>query len=150
MTKAVHQDSLSAPSTTISSGGDHGQQAMPAGVPKICRGECEAALIIDAAGHIAAGDEAAAALLGRRSEDLPGQHVSALIRGLPFDPQTPGYNLAYAGFHGGDGVWMRHTMVVPEGREIAVEVSLANRNRDGSPCIVLCLRPPASAVGWEA
>ncbi len=105
-----------------------------------------AALIIDAAGCITDCSPAAKELLGRQSESLSGRAVAALIPGLPFAIDTPGYNIAYAVFHAADRQRMRHMALLADGRRLPIDVALGSLTMNGHLCIALTLKPSTSMV----
>lgn len=133
-----------APTRTQDTGHDaNGWQALLK-AQEFCRLERDAALTADAQGVITDYSLAAAHLLGRSAESLTGKPLNQLIHQLPFGPNTPGYNLAYAIFHGVDSRWQRHTSVAPDGRVIAVDVALASVMMNGKRAIKLTLKAPDS------
>lgn len=115
---------------------------------EFCRLEREASLTADAYGHVTEYSPAAARLLGRSAENLVGKPLCQLIHQLPFSNNTPGYNLAYAVFHGTDGRWQRHMTIVPTGRMIPLDVALASVMRNGRRAIKLTLK--AADSGQQA
>lgn len=114
-----------------------------------CRQARDAALTVDAHGRITTYSPAAAALLGRGAEDLSGDDLSLWIKQLPFRPDTPGYNLAYAVFHGARGLWHRYTVVSPGGQSIPLDVALSSVMMNGVRSIQLTLKA-AAASGQQA
>jgi PAS domain-containing protein len=98
-------------------------------------------LTIDAGGRIVACSPQAAALLEQQPSILPGHSVRELIPELPFAPNTPGYNLAYAVFHAMDPIWIRRTALGAGGRTIPVDTALSSMLINGKRHITLGLRP---------
>ncbi|CAK0780268.1 hypothetical protein CCP3SC15_720002 [Gammaproteobacteria bacterium] len=109
--------------------------------PTSCCIERDAALIIDIDGRINCCSPAAAELLGSGSEILRGNTVAAVIPGLPFTPNTPEYNIAYAIFHGADDLWVRHTALSVDGRKIPIDVAFVGVMNNGGAFIVLTIKP---------
>ena len=101
----------------------------------------DAALIIDTHGRIADASTGAADLLGRRLDALLGHAITSVMPHLPFAADTPGYNMAYAIFHGADRVWQTHPVVSTDGQLVPVEATLASALVNGARFITLCLRP---------
>lgn len=101
----------------------------------------DAALIIDTHGRIADASTGAVTLLGRRLDALIGQAITSVMPRLPFAADTPGYNMAYAIFHGADPVWQPHPAVTTDGQLVPVEATLASALVNGARFITLCLRP---------
>lgn len=115
---------------------------------EFCRLERDAALTADAHGYITDYSLAAAHLLGRSAENLTGKPLWQLIHQLPFGQNTPGYNLAYAVFHGADGRWQRHTTIAPDGQVTSIDVAMASVMMNGSRAIKLTLK--AAELGQQA
>lgn len=105
-----------------------------------------AALMLDAHGRITQSNQAANTLLGRTPEELTGQTVATVIKGLPFAATTPGYNMAYAVFHAADGTWARRTAVSTDGIHIPIETAVSFGALDGERRIKLRLRPQPQTV----
>jgi len=109
--------------------------------PMAWQGGRDAALIIDTHGRIADASTGAVTLLGRRLDALIGQAITSVMPRLPLAAETPGYNMAYAIFHGADRVWQPHPAVTTDGRLVPVEATLASALVNGARCITLFLRP---------
>jgi hypothetical protein len=103
-------------------------------------------LTVDMTGNITGCSAAAALLLDSPSQTLKGCAVKAVILHLPLSPTTPGYNLAYAVFHGTSGLWQRRTALASDGRKIFIEVAFSNVTIEGERFITLALRTPLTAV----
>ncbi len=104
-----------------------------------------ASLVIDGAGRILRCSPWVTAALGWPPGALAGLPVSAVIADLPFAAGTPGYNLAYAVFHGAEGAWSRRTALTAQGMKVPVDIALAKVSVDGKPCIAFSLRQPLHA-----
>ena len=92
----------------------------------LSQAEFEADLTLDLEGRITDCTPAAARLLACNADSLTGQAIKTVIAQLPLAPDTPGYNLAYAVFHGRDGGWVRRVARLQNGQKIAVEVALGS------------------------
>jgi len=97
-------------------------------------------LTLDVGGHITSCDQGMVHLLGSEADALAGKAVTAVIPELPFSAQTPGYNLAYAIFHGANGERVRRTARSGNGNSLAVETVLSSRNVNGCRSISLDFR----------
>jgi len=106
---------------------------------EFCRLERDATVTIDAHGCITDCSMAGAHLLGS-AENLMGKPLSKFLDHLPFGHNTPGYNLAYAVFHGADGRWQRHTTAARNGQVIGVDVALSSVMMNGNRAIKLTLK----------
>jgi PAS domain S-box-containing protein len=100
-----------------------------------------AVLTIDAEGRITDCNQEANELLGWRSETLEGHPVTEVVPELPFSPNTPGYNLAFAVFHAANGVWMRRMARLADGRELFVDMALSSMLVNFKRHITLSFRP---------
>lgn len=109
-----------------------------------------AVVITDADGRVTDCNGAAAKLLNRQPEKLPGENLSTLLPGLPFARETPGYNLAYAGFHAGAERWLSGTAHMNDGSRIAVDISFRTAKRNHQRFIMLTLRPSAESPSGHA
>lgn len=105
-----------------------------------CRLERNATVTVDAYGRITDYSLAGAQLLGCPVENLMGKPLSQFLEQLPFGQNTPGYNLAYAVFHGAGGRWQRHTAATPDGQVVGVDVALSSVMMDGNRAIKLTLK----------
>lgn len=105
----------------------------------------EAALLLDSEGRITDSNPAAECLLRSEAGALQGQGISQHIPGLPLSASTPGYNLAYAAFHAGQGRWLAHTAALPQGGWQPIEVWFACVRVHGMRVIALTLRPAGGA-----
>lgn len=101
---------------------------------------CNASVTVDAHARITGASPAGAQLLGRQVESLLGQPLSKLIDHLPFGDNTPGYNLAYAVYHGVGGAWQRHTTATPNGQVVGLDVALSSVMMNGSRAIQLTIK----------
>lgn len=109
---------------------------------KSCRRVANNAIVImDIDGQITDCNCAAAELLNRNADELPGEPLMAMLSGLPFAPDTPGYNLAYAGFHAADEHWLPGTARLTDGSRIAVDIAFSTAKTNRQRFIVLTLRP---------
>ncbi|MES2946949.1 MAG: hypothetical protein V4858_00245 [Pseudomonadota bacterium] len=97
-------------------------------------------LILDAEGRITSGDEQMVDLLGVQMDALAGQSVTTWIPDLPFSAKTPGYNLAYAVFHGAGGTKVRRTARCAAGHGVSVDTVLSSHKVGGRRCIALDFR----------
>ena len=88
--------------------------------------ERDAVLTIDAEGRITACTLEAKELLGWESECPEGCAATTVIPELPFSAKTPGYNLAYAVFHSANGMWMRRTALLADGRKALVDIEMSS------------------------
>ncbi len=102
--------------------------------------EGEAVLIVNKQGFIANCNQVARALFGWDSGVLKGHPVTDVMPELPFSPDTPGYNLAFAIFHAGKGAGMRCIAVMVDGKRIAVDTALSSVKIGYKRQIKLCLR----------
>lgn len=100
-------------------------------------------LTLDAAGHITGGDQDMLHLLGPQSEALTGKAIKSVFADLPFSDNTPGYNLAYAVFHGASGVKVRRTARSATGRCVPLDTVLSSHSVEGQRNITLSYRPAA-------
>lgn len=81
-------------------------------------------VILDQHGCIRSCGQGVAALARLAAQALDGQSIKALLPTLPFQPGTPGYNVAFAVFHANN---KRHTvcrMNTGDGVPLVVEVAL--------------------------
>lgn len=81
-------------------------------------------IILDQYGCIRACGQHVAALAGVAGQTLSGHPIKSLLPTLPFQPGTPGYNVAFAVFHANS---LRRTvckMNKGDGIALAVEVTL--------------------------
>jgi len=107
-----------------------------------CSLERDIALVINIASQIICCSPAAVELFGRRLNDLLDNAVTALIPDLPFSPETPGYNMAYAAYYGiVNGPWIRHTALLASGLKIPVDILFSNIMNTGNSLIILTLKP---------
>jgi len=97
-------------------------------------------LTLDVEGGITSCDEGIEYVLGSQADALAGKAVTAVMPELPFSAQTPGYNLAYAIFHGANGAKVRRTARSGNGNSLAVETVLSSRNVEGRRSITLDFR----------
>ena len=102
--------------------------------------EGDAVLTVDKQGRIANCNQVAKTLLGWEGAVLEGHPVTDVIPELPFSPNTPGYNLAFAIFHAGNGAWMRRIALMVDGKRIAVDTALSSVKIGYKRQIKLCLR----------
>jgi hypothetical protein len=91
-------------------------------------------------GDITSCDRGIEYLLGSQADVLAGKAITEVMPELPFSAQTPGYNLAYAIFHGANGAKVRRTARSGNGNCLAVETVLSSRNVDGRRSITLNFR----------
>jgi PAS domain S-box-containing protein len=98
-------------------------------------------LTIDIAGRITDCTEDASTLLGQHAEELTGQMLSDAILKLPFSSNTPYYNFAYAVFHSGADKTLRRTILLADGREMPINVSLSPTVVRGRRLIKVRLTP---------
>ena len=110
--------------------------------------EREATVTVDAHGRIAHCSAAGAELLGSQVESLIGQPLSQFFDQLPFDPNTPGYNLAYAVFHSAEGRWQRHRVATPDGLRVGVDMAMSSVRMKGRRAIQITLK--ATDSGQQA
>jgi len=115
---------------------------------EFCRRERDATVTVDIHGRITDHSMAGAQLLGCQVENLMGKPLSQFLDQLPFGDNTPGYNLAYAVFHGAGGRWQRHSVAKPGGLVSGVDVALSSVMLNGSRAIQLTLK--ASDSGQQA
>lgn len=102
--------------------------------------EREAALLLNSEGRITDFNPAAAKLLGHTAGTLEGRAISAIIPGLPLCDFTPGYNLAYAAFQGGQAGGLSHTALSARGEPIPIELNLDCVRLHGIRVIALTAR----------
>lgn len=100
----------------------------------------KAVLTIDAEGRITDCNPEANELLGWRSETLEGHPITEVVPELPFSPNTPGYNLAFAVFHAANDVWMQRMARLADGRELFIDMALSSMLVNFKRHITLSLR----------
>jgi hypothetical protein len=81
-------------------------------------------MTLDGQGHICSCSESIAALAGIPPVKLLGQPVKTLLPALPVSGDTPGYNVAFAAFHGASGRVYLSRLKKSDGSAIAVSVLL--------------------------
>jgi len=79
-------------------------------------------LTLDSQAHICFCSESLAALAGITPLDLVGKPVKTLLPALPLNNATPGYNLAFAAFHGASRRAHVSRLIKSDGTSIAVSV----------------------------
>ena len=104
-----------------------------------------AVLTIDPEGRITECNPEAKTLLGWETDGPWGRCATAVIPTLPFSPNTPGYNLAYAIFHAANGIWMPRMAYASDGRALSVDTALSSKVVNSVRHIVLSLRPTLGA-----
>lgn len=102
--------------------------------------ERDAVIVTDISGSITEVSPAAAAMLGQAPDALLGNALKSIIPGLPFAPETPGYNLAYTGLYAIEDLWLRRSAQSADGQEMPIEVALASASMNDNRYIVLTLR----------
>lgn len=100
-----------------------------------------AVLTIDAEGRITNCNPEARELLGWQAEAWEGLPVTEVVPELPFSPNTPGYNLAFAIFQAANGVWMRRRARLANGQELSIDMALSSMSVNFKRHITLSLRP---------
>lgn len=118
----------------------HKEWGHQAGTPLDLRAGDWHTLTLDSEGHITSGDQDMAQLLGPQAHALSGKLVTTVIADLPFSEKTPGYNLAYAIFHGANGQKVRRKAQVANGKSIPVDTVLSSRRVKGHRSITLSFR----------
>lgn len=98
-------------------------------------------LTLDVEGHIQSSDRTAMHVLGPQTDALTGNAIKSVVPDLPFSESTPGYNMAYAVFHGAKGAKVRRTVLATNGQRIPVETILSYRNHEGDRSITFRFRP---------
>lgn len=106
-----------------------------------------AIVITDVDGRITDCNCAAAELLNRPVDQLSGEPLTAMLPGLPFALDTPGYNLAYAGFRAADEHWLAGMARLNDGTRICRRYCFQHRKNE-SPA--LHRADPASFLGAHA
>jgi hypothetical protein len=81
-------------------------------------------MMLDSQGHICFCSAGLAALAGVTPAKLVGQAVKILLPALPVSGNTPGYNVAFAAFHGASGRVYLSRLIKSDGSSIAVSVLL--------------------------
>jgi PAS domain-containing protein len=81
-------------------------------------------MMLDSQGHICSCSEGLAALAGVTPVELVGQAVKTLLPAMPVSGNTPGYNVAFAAFHGASGRVYLSRLIKSDGSSIAVSVLL--------------------------
>lgn len=81
-------------------------------------------IIVDQHGVIRSCGQDIAALGGLKRQALNGQPVKSLLPTLPFQPGTPGYNVAFAVFHANTRRRTICMMKTGTGAPVSVDVSL--------------------------
>lgn len=102
-----------------------------------------ASLIIDIKGYITECNLAATHLLDNQTHELSGHSVTEIIPELPFSPDTPFYNLAYAIFHSSDEMPMQ---LATDGQEIPIDINLSSAVMNGKRYIKLNLKPSSRSM----
>lgn len=105
-----------------------------------------ATMVLDKAGIVRYCNAAAARLFRANTRDLARRHITALIPGLPFNAETPGYNVAYATFWAAGGRWRSFGGADSAGRSLRLQVFLDKLQLEGGYQILLNLR---RAAGME-
>jgi PAS domain-containing protein len=102
-----------------------------------------ATMVLDKSGIVRYCNAAAARLFRAKTLELARRHITALIPGLPFNAETPGYNVAYATFWATGGRWRLFGGADSEGRSLWLHVLLDKLELEGGHQILLNLRQAA-------
>lgn len=105
-----------------------------------------ATMVLDKSGMVRYCNAAAARLFRANTQKLARRHITALIPSLPFNAETPGYNIAYATFWAAAGRWQVFGGADSEGCSLWLQVLLDKLQLEGSYQILLNLR---QAAGME-
>jgi PAS domain-containing protein len=105
-----------------------------------------AVLTINAQGRITACNTEAQELLGWSSGCPDGIAATSVMPELPFSPNTPGYNLAFAVFNAANGIWMRQVALLKDGQKVLVDVALSSVVVKFRRYITLSMRIPIPAL----
>jgi PAS domain-containing protein len=102
-----------------------------------------ATMVLDKSGIIRYCNAAAARLFRADTLELARRHITALIPSLPFNAETPGYNVAYATFWATGGRWRVFGGKDSAGRSVWLHVLLDKLELEGGHQILLNLRQVA-------
>ncbi len=105
-----------------------------------------ATMILDKSGIVRYCNAAAARLFRASTRELTQRHITALIPGLPFNSETPGYNIAYAAFWAAGRPWRVFGGADSRGCSLWLHVLLDKLELEGGYQILLNLR---QAAGME-
>ncbi len=83
-----------------------------------------ATMVLDRSGTVRYCHADAARLFRSNAHTLGGHHVREVIPNLPFNPRTPGYNVAYATFWASEGPQRRFCGVDGQGGLFGLQVAL--------------------------
>jgi len=107
---------------------------------------CNAVLTINAQGRITACNAEARELLGWSDGYPDGTAATSVMPELPFSPNTPGYNLAFAVFNAANGLWMRRVALLQDGQKVLVDAALSSVVVKFRRYITLSMRMPSPAL----
>lgn len=138
-TKAFEEDVMQQNSQLFSARDEPGAEAASHRVPF-------AAMVLDSLGTVRYCHADAARLFRAGARTLVGRHLSELIPGLPFNPMTPGYNVAYATFWAPEGSRRGFCGVDSQGLTFGLQVTLDRLNLEKHHQILLSLRLPMEAA----
>ena len=116
--------------------------APPATGPSVCN----AVLTINAQGRITACNTEPQELLGWSCGCPDGIAATSVMPELPFSPNTPGYNLAFAVFNAANGIWMRQVALLKDGQKVLVDVALSSVVVKFRRYITLSMRIPSPVL----
>lgn len=106
----------------------------------------DVSVTIDIAGRITDCTPAAKILLGHRTHQLSGMALTELIPKLPFCPNTPYYNLAFAVFSAGNTRPMQRMATAADGKKIPIDIALSRTIIRGRHLIKVHLSPSKMQV----
>lgn len=107
-----------------------------------------ATMILDKSGIVRYYNAAAACLFRASTWELARRHITALIPGLPFNAETPGYNVAYAAFWAAGGRWRVFGGEDTKGSPMRLHVLMDKLELEGDHQILLILRQAAGSEQW--
>lgn len=138
-TETVNWNVTQQTSHFFSEGHESGGEAAAQGVPF-------AAMVLDRLGTVRYCHADAARLFRARAHTLIGRHVKDLIPDLPFNPRTPGYNVAYAAFWASENPRRGFCGVDSQGRSFGLQVALDKLELEKRYQILLSLRLPVESA----
>ncbi|MBI4293819.1 MAG: hypothetical protein HY661_20280 [Betaproteobacteria bacterium] len=98
-------------------------------------------MVLDRSGTVRYCHAEAARLFRASAHTLVGRHVRALIPHLPFNPRTPGYNVAYTTFWASEGPQRGFCGLDSQGGLFGVQVALDRLDLQKHPQIIVALAP---------
>lgn len=101
----------------------------------------DVSVTIDIAGRITDCTPEAKILLGHRTHQLSGMALTDVIPKLPFCPNTPYYNLAFAVFSAGSSRPIQRMATAADGKKIPIDIALSRTIIRGRHLIKVHLSP---------